>query len=130
MTIFQSMVKDEIDELEDIKNPSTSEKRRLAILDYLKNLIDKYLDDNDISDATIYTAPNGKKYTVIFDKSKSCYTSPVFLNKSKCFYTRTEFNNFVDINNPARTHTVDTSWSTATHYAPSGKSYTIQKTTD
>ena len=48
----------------------------------------------------IYTAPNGKKYTITYDSTMKQFTSPNFLTP-KYFATRDSFKYVIDINNPA-----------------------------
>jgi len=124
------MIKDSIDTLEDENSLSSSDKTRLAILNYLYDLVEEYTKDNNISDTSIHTAPNGKKYTITYDTSRSCYISPQFVSSSKCFVDLAIMKNHININNPKRDHIVDTSWSTSAYTAPNSKVYNIQKTTD
>lgn len=130
MVIFKSMMKDVIDNLEDDNNLSTSEQRKLLVLQYLYDITSDWIDDNDYSDEDLHTAPNGKKYIIVYDEAKACYTSPRFYNPNKCFPSLSEVKNYININNLAWDHTVDTSRSSSSYVAPNGKAYTIQKTTD
>lgn len=129
MVIFKSMLEDLIEELEDEDDLSSTEERKLAVLKYLLDLTEDFIDDNDISDGDVHTAPNGRAYVIVFDDAKSCYTSPNFLTPNKCFPVLANMKAYIDANNLAWTHTVDTSRASQTYQSPSGKTYTIQKTT-
>jgi len=127
---FNSMLKDLIDTMEDDNNLSSSEERKLAILNYLAEIVQEFIDDNNISDEEFHTAPNGKIYVIVRDDNKSCYTSPNFLVQNKCFPSLVAMKKHIDDNNLAWKHTVDTSRSTPIFVAPNMKMYTILKTTD
>ena len=129
MVIFKSMLTDLIDEMEADDNLSSSETRKLAILNYLLDITQEFIDDNDISDEGVHTAPNGRVYLIVYDDPKACYTSPNFLTPNKCFPSLTAMKSYIDANNQAWTHTADTTRKAQTYIAPSGKTYIILKTT-
>jgi len=108
---------------------STTETRKLSILKYLLDITENFIDDENISDQEVHTAPNGRVYKVIYDDNKACYTSPNFLSANKCFPTLAGMKSYIDANNLAWTHTVDTTWKAQNYQAPSGKTYAILKTT-
>jgi len=124
------MLKDQIETMEDDNNLTSTEERKLAILKYLLDLTEQFIDDNNISDGDSHTAPNGKVYLITHDSNKACYTSPNFLSPNKCFPTLEGIKSYINANNLARSHTVDTTRKSVTYKAPSGKTYIIQKTTD
>lgn len=122
---LKDMLEAKIDEL--IEEWALS--REIAKLRYIyERLID---DINNYKD-TIYTAPNGKKYTIIY-KEWLWYTSINFskTNETKYFATINEINAFIDKNNSQGwlNYTIDTSRSTAPYKAPNGKIYNLFKTT-
>jgi len=129
MVTFKSMLTDLIDEMESDNSLSTTETRKLSILKYLLDITENFIDDENISDQEVHTAPNGRVYKVIYDDNKACYTSPNFLSANKCFPTLAGMKSYIDANNLAWTHTVDTTWKAQNYQAPSGKTYTILKTT-
>jgi len=129
MVIFKSMLKDLISGLENQNNLDSSEKRKLAVLSYLLDLTEKFINDNNISDGDTHTAPNGRVYVITYDEAKACYTSPNFLSPNKCFPSLSAMKSYIDANNQAWNHTVDTSWGPQTHKAPNNKTYMIYKTT-
>jgi len=129
MVTFKSMLNDLIKNLEDDNSLNSSEKRKLAVLNYLLDITQQFIDDNNISDGDVHTAPNGKRYIITYDTAKACYTSPNFLTPNKCFPVLATMKTYIDANNTTWTHTVDTTRSTPNYMAPNGKTYKIQKTT-
>lgn len=130
MATFNAMLKDQINILEDNNSLTSSQRNKLAILKYLSTLIQKFLDDNNISVTDLHTAPNGKRYVISYDDTKRCYYSRNFQNPAKCFGNIDAIKSYINTNNQKRSHTVDTTRSMADYTAPNGKVYRIQKTTD
>lgn len=129
IVIFKSMLTDLIDGMEADNSLSNSEIRKLSILSYLLDITQEFIDDNDISDEGAHTAPNGKVYLIKYDDTKECYTSPNFLTPNKCFQSLEAMKSYINTNNKARIHTADTTRSAQNYQAPSGKIYTILRTT-
>ena len=97
------MLQSKIDDL----GTSTANKNTRYALQYMYDLVDNYrgnigTDVTTIPDIVngIYTAPNGKKYTITYDSTMKQFTSPNFLTP-KYFATRDSFKYVIDINNPA-----------------------------
>lgn len=87
MATFKSMLEDLISTMEDDNSLTTAEERKLAILNYMLDLTEEFIDDHNISEEDTHTAPNGRVYVVVYDDAKACYTSPNFLTANKCFPT-------------------------------------------
>ncbi len=86
----------------------TSNTNAREALQYMYDLVDNYrghiTNTTNISTISeivngIYTAPNGKKYTITYDSTKKQFTSPNFLTP-KYFVTWDSFKYIIDINNP------------------------------
>ena len=102
---YKEKVKEQLDEMQiEIDNQNTLYKqfniKKLLILEYMYEKIEEMLDEmREVWD--IYTAPNSKKYTIIFDPEnlKCQYTAEEFIIK-KCFYTYEKLINYINANNP------------------------------
>ena len=136
MTAFSTMIQDRIDTLND-KTQTTDVINEIAVLDYLKELID---DEYGISTESDYEAPNGKMYRITYDSSRDMYTSPDF-RTTKYFSTLTQLKDHIDLKNPSWSSSSSSSSSTlnydidsnrfsAPYTAPNGKVYQIFRTTD
>jgi len=113
-------------------------------LKYLYDIANQYYDEWDFDDSTvddtswivngIYTAPNGKKYTITYDSSKQWFTSTNFV-VPKYFPTLDTLKYIIDINNPAgsqyanaktilarwKSASIDGTWQTSPYTAPNKK---------
>ena len=128
---FSSMLKDKIDIMkDDIENWNEAleelDVRKLAILEYLYDRLSEYVDEvmESTNDWDIYVAPNGKKYTILFDDDRQAYTSNNFVIK-KYFATLDTMKDYIDKNNPANSGIV---WNKI--IAPNGKVYLIRNVVD
>ena len=77
-------------------------------LKYLYDLVKQYYDEQDFGDGLasapwivngIYTAPNGKRYTITYDSTKRQFTSTNFITP-KYFPTLDTLKYLIDISNP------------------------------
>jgi len=131
---------------------STNDKNRREALEYLYDLADQYGDgstnaNNDDIDSTswikngIYTAPNGKKYTIRYDSTKKQFTSTNFLTP-KYFPTLDVLKYTIDLANPIGSQyasaktikarwgkiSIDGTWQTSPYTAPNRKVFYFFKT--
>ena len=100
------MLQSKIDSL----GTSTDDTHRIEALQYLYDLTEQYrggteTNTTDISTTSrivngIYTAPNGKKYTITYDSVKKQFTSTNFTTP-KYFPTLDVLRYSIDIANPA-----------------------------
>lgn len=122
-------------------------------LKYLYDLAKQYYEQGDFSgdnvDNTpwiingIYTAPNGKRYTITYDSSKQRFTSTNFVTP-KYFPTLDTLKYIIDINNPVGTQylnaksilarfknaSIDGTWQTSPYTAPNHKVFYFFKSID
>lgn len=123
---FKDMLEDKIDELEDDWEDQEE-------IDKLRYIYDRVVEDINWTEDTIYTAPNGKTYIIIYQESVG-YSSINFstTNRNKYFSTLNEIQSFIDKNNQKTSinYTVDTSRNTSIYTAPNGKIYNIFRTTN
>lgn len=106
LTSFMIMLQSKIDDLW----TSNSDVNERKALQYMYDLVDNYGGNNWTNTTTIptisqikngvYTAPNGKKYTITYNSTNKQFTSPNFITP-KYFVTWDSFKYFIDINNPA-----------------------------
>lgn len=99
------MIQSKIDDL----GTSSDDTNRREALEYLHDLADQYggeggTSSNDIENTSrivngVYTAPNGKRYTITYDSAKEQFTSSNFLTP-KYFPTLDVLRYTIDINNP------------------------------
>lgn len=100
-------------------------------LEYLQSLVEDYLDEIWWWNENIHTAPNCKKYTIIYSDEKKWYTSSN-LKVKQYFATRQSLIRFIDSRNPWDCNIV-TYWDDNESYdlgedmyaAPNGKVYEI-----
>ncbi len=122
---LKDMMEEKIDELEE----EWASPKEIAKLRYI---YDRLVEDINNNQDYIYTAPNGKKYTIRY-KAGLWYSSINFstTNQSRNFTSKKEIEDFINKNNPwnAVNYTVDSSWSTSPYKAPNGKIYNLFKTT-
>lgn len=123
---FKEMLEDKIDELEEEDEDNDE-------IEKLRYIYDRVVEDINWTEDTIYTAPNGKTYVIIY-KEWVWYSSINFstANKTKYFSTLTEIKAFIDKNNTKTSlnYTIDTSRSTAAYTAPNAKVYKLFRTTN
>jgi len=102
---FMIMLQSKIDDL----GTNSNNTHIYKALQYMYTLVEKYRDtligDPDIFNVpwiinNIYTAPNGKKYTITFDAIKRQFTSPNFLTP-QYFITLNALKYIIDLHNPA-----------------------------
>jgi len=121
-------------------------------LTYLSDIIHQYYELGDFGDNVdttpwiingIYTAPNGKRYTITYDSSKQRFTSTNFI-VPKYFPTLDVLKHIIDINNPIwsqysnakpilarwKTATIDGTRQTSPYTAPNRKVFYFFKTID
>lgn len=119
---------------------------------FLHDLIEQYYDGGDFGDDIddtrwiidgVYTAPNGKKYTIRYDSTKQRFTSTNFV-VAKYFPTLDTLKYIIDINNPVgsqyvnskpisawfRNVAIDGTRQTSPYTAPNKKVYYFFKTID
>lgn len=98
---FMLMLEEKMDDFDDNDDEYDA-------LKYLYDLVEQYYEDGDFGDNVsttpwivnnIYTAPNGKKYTITYDSSKQRFTSTNFV-VPKYFPTLDTLKYIIDINNP------------------------------
>lgn len=139
--------------LEDKLNDLDEDASAYDALQYLYDLADQYNGDGwttstTISDASwivngVYTAPNGKKYTIKYDSTRKQFTSTNFLTPK--YYPTLDVLKFdIDRSNPvwskyisAKTIkarwgkvSIDGTWQTSAYTAPNRKVFYFFKTTD
>ncbi len=90
---FKSMLKDEIDLIEN--------EEKKAMLEYLYEVMEWYIMSlsNTQTDKDIYTAPNCKRYDIVYDESRLAYTSSSFVVK-KYFATLALLKDYINKSNP------------------------------
>jgi len=142
------MLQAKIDDL----GTNTNDENQREALQYLYDLADQYRGNGwntntDISHTSriinwIYTAPNGKKYTITYDSVKK-FTSTNFITP-KYYPTLDVLKYDIDRNNPAWSLylnakiirarwwriSIDGTWQTSAYTAPNRKVYYFFKTTD
>ncbi|MDD3262727.1 MAG: hypothetical protein PHR61_02670 [Candidatus Absconditabacteria bacterium] len=122
---LKDMMEEKIDELEE----EGASAKEIAKLRYI---YDRLVEDINNNQDYIYTAPNGKKYSVAY-KAGLGYSSINFSvsNQTKYFASKKDIEEFIDKNNPGNSlnYTVDNSRSTSPYKAPNGKIYNLFKTT-
>jgi hypothetical protein len=122
---LKDMMEEKIDELEE----EWASAKEIAKLRYI---YDRLVEDINNNQDYIYTAPNGKKYSVAY-KAWLWYSSINFSvsNQTNYFASKKDIEEFIDKNNPwnSLNYTVDTSRSTSPYKAPNGKIYNLFKTT-
>lgn len=122
---LKDMMEEKIDELEE----EWASAKEIAKLRYI---YDRLVEDINNNQDYIYTAPNGKKYSVAY-KAWLWYSSINFSvsNQTKYFASKKDIEEFIDKNNPwnSLNYTVDNSRSTSPYKAPNGKIYNLFKTT-
>jgi len=129
LNTFKTMLKDKIDimksDIDDWNEALNAlDVRRVALLEYLYDRVNDSIDDEWDSDSNgwdIYTAPNGKEYTILFDDDRQAYTSNNFMIK-KYFANLDTMKMYIDENNAAWAIAVNGS----TLIAPNGKVYLIR----
>jgi len=134
LNTFKTMLKDKIDIMKsDIENWDSAlsqlDIRKLSILEYFYDRLLDYIDQNvdNSNDWDIYVAPNGKKYTILFDDERQAYTSNNFTVK-KYFATLDTMKQYIDINNKSDwTQNVN---GNSTLIAPNWKVYLVRKVVD
>lgn len=102
--------------------------------DIVQNYINSNYTPNNPTEQ-IYTAPNGKKYSIVQTTTPPGYTSPDF-QYSKIFVNYQSITAHIDANNPwtgvgsstSSEHIIDVSFTPVTLTAPNGKQYTMKKT--
>ncbi|MFA6255912.1 MAG: right-handed parallel beta-helix repeat-containing protein [Candidatus Absconditabacterales bacterium] len=137
--------------INDLGSSSADVNKRDA-LQYLYDLAEQYRGDGgtstDISSASrivngVYTAPNGKRYTITYDSAKKQFTSSNFITP-KYFPTLDVLKYNVDINNPAGSQyanaktikarwgriTIDGARQTSPYTAPNHKVFYFFKSTE
>ncbi|MEI7920249.1 MAG: hypothetical protein WCH65_09265 [bacterium] len=145
------MLQSKIDDL----GSSTNDTSKRIALEYLYDLADQYGDitndsnsSSDISSTSwikngIYTAPNGKKYTIRYDSAKEQFTSSNFLTP-KYFPTLDVLKYTIDLANPIGSQyasaktikarwgkvAIDGTWQTSPYTAPNRKVFYFFKTMD
>jgi len=162
MNELKNLVADDIDELEakldedDSYSSRSVDEKKLLTLNYLYELIDNFVSDDDagtlddgFNSSNKYVAPNGKVYILSYSKTYLNYTSLNFV-KPKYFATLQTLKAHIDANNwwtdksamykgyivgssytrPTWNHTVDTTRTSIAYTAPNGKVYDLFKTTD
>ncbi len=142
---FMLMLEEKMDDFDDNDNEYDA-------LKYLYDLVEQYYEDGDFGDNVgttpriinnIYTAPNGKKYTITYDSSKQRFTSTNFV-VPKYFPTLDTLKYIIDINNPVGTKyanakpilarrkhaSIDGTWQSSPYTAPNKKAFYFFKTID
>jgi len=101
LNTFMLMLEEKMDDFDDNENEYDA-------LKYLYDLVEHYYEDGDFGNTinstpwiinNIYTAPNGKKYTITYDANKQRFTSTNFV-VPKYFPTLDTLKYIIDINNP------------------------------
>lgn len=136
-----TMLNEKISELEG-DSTSSSTQKKIDALQYLYDLTEEYLgEDNIVDTSNRYTAPNGKVYSISYNSTNKTFTSPNFIF-AKTFTTLDALKAYIDKNNGGtagggysvsgggRDHIVDSTWQSAPYTAPGGKVYRLFKTTD
>ena len=132
---------------------STDDENQRDALQYLYDLVDQYgnwgwTSNTDIGNTSriingVYTAPNGKRYTITYDSGKRQFTSTNFITP-KYFPTLDVLKYTIDLYNPggsdylnakhilARWWRIFIDWTRQTHAytASNGKVYYFFKTTE
>lgn len=129
--------------LEDKMDDYTENNDQWNTLKYLYDIINQYYDQGNFGDNIdttrwivngVYTAPNGKKYTIKYDSTKQWFTSTNFV-VPKYFPTLDTLKYIIDINNPVgssyanakpilarwKNTAIDGTWQTSPYTAPNKK---------
>jgi hypothetical protein len=121
LNTMKSMLADEIDFTNDCN------------LQYLEDLIISVVGNGGTTSTGTYIASNCKEYPVIFDSTRSAYTSPIF-KVIMFFANRDSLGRYIDSKNPGdcrintygAAYRIFTNTDPGKHIAPNGKVYLIQ----
>lgn len=136
---FKEMLEDKIDILEyqiDRENDDEDKyqlERKLWLMEYFYDLVsDHLMDEFDYTDdsihwldGSIYTAPNGNRYTVVYNSIRQAFTAEEMLI-AKYFPTVDGLTYYLAKNNPAGW----TTYADSVIVTPNGKTYRVRMTDD